>query len=47
MIFYAIVAVVLILFVVWFARTSLFRAHRGRRGKDVGQAGRGPVGWWQ
>jgi hypothetical protein len=32
---------------VWFVRTPLFRAHRGRRSNHMGQSGRGPEGSWQ
>jgi hypothetical protein len=47
MVFYGIVIAAVVLFLFWLLRTPLFRAHRGRGSKDIGQSGRGPESWWQ
>jgi len=37
--FYVSAAIVVIVFLIWFSRTNLFRAHRHGHGRDPGEQG--------
>ena len=39
MVFWGIVIVAVVAFLIWFARTPLFRAHRHGHGRDPGEQG--------